>query len=104
MEKAVGPDGVPVELFKIALNGDPALRKRLFDIVVGIWRGGDVPQQWKDPIIKVLHKKKNRIECGNYRGFPLRRVAVGDFGHPSIPRWHVGMRACVRLDDGVCSG
>ena len=24
--KAVGPDGVPVELFKIALNGDPALR------------------------------------------------------------------------------
>ena len=43
--KAVGPDGVPVELFKIALNGDPALRQRLLDIVVGIWRGGDVPQQ-----------------------------------------------------------
>ena len=34
--KAVGPDGVPVELFKIALNGDPALRQRLLDIVVGI--------------------------------------------------------------------
>ena len=55
--KAVGPDGVHVELFKIALNGDPALRQRLLDIVVGIWRGGDVPQQWKDAIIKVLHKK-----------------------------------------------
>ncbi len=54
--KAVGPDGVPVELFKIALNGDPALRQRLLDIVVGIWRGGDVPQQWKDAIIKVLQK------------------------------------------------
>ena len=37
---AVGPDGVPVDLFKIALNGDPALRQRLLDIVVGIWRGG----------------------------------------------------------------
>ena len=24
--KDVGPDGVPVELFKIALNGDPTLR------------------------------------------------------------------------------
>ena len=57
--KAVAPDGVPVELFKIALNGDPALRQRLLDIVVGIWRGGDVPQQWKDAIIKVLHKKKD---------------------------------------------
>ena len=34
--KAVGPDGVPVELFMIALNGDPALRRRLLDIVVGI--------------------------------------------------------------------
>ena len=56
--KAVGPDGIPVELFEIALNGDPALRQRLLDIVTGIWRGGEVPQQW----IKVLHKKKDRIE------------------------------------------
>ena len=69
--KAVGPDGVPVELFKIALNGDPALRQRLLDIVVGIWTGGDVPQQWKDAIIKVLQKKKDRTECGNYRGISL---------------------------------
>ena len=69
--KAVGPDGVPVELFKIALNGDPALRQRLLDIVVGIWRGRDIPQQWKDAIIKVLHKKKERTECRNYRGISL---------------------------------
>ena len=40
--KAVGPDGVLVELFKIALNGDPALLQRLLDIVVDILRGGDV--------------------------------------------------------------
>ena len=55
--KSVGQDGVPVELFKIALNGDPALRQRLPDIVVGVWRGGDVPHQWKDAIIKALYKK-----------------------------------------------
>ena len=54
--KAVGPDGVFVELFKITLNGDPALRRRLLDIVVHIWRGGEVPQQWKYAIIMVLHK------------------------------------------------
>ena len=37
--KAVGPDGVFVQLFKITLNGDPALRRRLLDIVVRIWKG-----------------------------------------------------------------
>ena len=44
--KAVGPDGVSFELFKITLNGDPALRRRLFDIVFRIWRRGEVPQQY----------------------------------------------------------
>ena len=58
--KAVGPDGVSVELFKITLiNSDPTLR------------GGEVPQQWNDAIIMVLHKKKDRAECGNYRGISL---------------------------------
>ena len=66
--KVVGPDRIPVELFKIALNGDPALRQRLLDIVIGIWKGGEVPQQWKDATIKVLHKK-DMTECGNYRGY-----------------------------------
>ena len=69
--KAVGPDGVSVELFKIPFSGDPALRRRLLDIAVGVWRGGEVPQQWKDAIIMVLHKTKDRTECGNYRGISL---------------------------------
>ena len=69
--KAVGPDGVSVELFKITLNGDPALRRRLLDIVVRIWRGGEVPQQWKNAIIMALHKKKDETECGNYRDISL---------------------------------
>ena len=42
--KAVGLDGVSVELFKITLNDDPALRRRLLDIVVRIWRGGEMLQ------------------------------------------------------------
>ena len=70
--KTVGPDGVSVELFKITLNGDPALRRRLLDdIVVRIWRGSEVPQQWRDAIIMVLHKKKDQTEYGNYRGISL---------------------------------
>ena len=30
-----------------------------------------MPQQCKDAIIIVLHKKKDRTECGNYRGISL---------------------------------
>ena len=69
--KAVGPDGVSVELFKITLNGDPALRRRLLDIVVRIWKEDAVPQQWKYAIIMVLYKKKDRTECCNYSGISL---------------------------------
>ena len=70
-KKAVGPDRVTVELFKITLNGDPALRRNLLDIVVRIGRGGQVPQQWKYVIIMVLQKKKNMTKCRNYRGISL---------------------------------
>ena len=30
-----------------------------------------MPQQWKYAIIMVLHKKKDRAECGNYREISL---------------------------------
>ena len=57
--KTVGSDEVSVELFKITLNGDPALHRRLIDIFVCIWRGGEVPQEREDAIIMVLPKKKD---------------------------------------------
>ena len=69
--KAIGPDGISVELFKITLNCGPALCRRLPYIVVRIWRGGEVSQQWKDAIFMVLHKNKYRTECGNYRDISL---------------------------------
>ena len=76
----MGPDGVSVELFKITLKGDPALRQRLFDIVVCIWRGarcrssGNTPSSCysiKYAFIMVFHRKTDRTECGNYRGISL---------------------------------
>ena len=66
--KAVDPDGVSVELFKINLNDDLTLRRRLLYVIVRIWRGGEMPQQWKDAIIMVLIKKKDRPECGTCSG------------------------------------
>ena len=69
--KAVGPDGASVELFKITLNSDPALHRRLLDIAVRIWRGrarchssGKMPSSW------YLTKKRIR-QSDNYRGILL---------------------------------
>ena len=34
-------------------------------------RKGKVPQQWKDEVIIILHKKGDKTECGDYRGILL---------------------------------
>ena len=48
-----------------------ALRRRLLDIAVCIWRGGCCSSEWKYVNVMVLHKKKDRTECGNYNGISL---------------------------------
>lgn len=78
--KAVGSDAIPVELFKVALSSVSALRQRCFDIVVGIWMGGQV--RWKDAVITMLHKMRDRTECSNYRGISL--VADTDKMLPNV--------------------
>ena len=35
-----------------------------------VWHQREVPQRWRDAVIKVFHKK-GRTECGNYRGISL---------------------------------
>ena len=68
--KAVGPDGVSVELFNITQRRSrPAPKTARYRR--SYLEGGEVPQQWKDAIIMVLHKKKNRTKCGTYRGISL---------------------------------
>ena len=68
--KAVGPDGLPAELLKLGLNKTgPFCGGSMLTIL--IWRQGKVPQQWKDAVIIVLHRKGDNTECGNYRGISL---------------------------------
>ena len=38
---------------------------------VYVWVTGEAPQQWKDAIVKVLHKKKHQTDCNNHRGISL---------------------------------
>ena len=61
--KAVGPDSMPSELLKI---DHPEFIRYFHDLLVGVWRTGDVPQQWKHATMKVLHQKKDRSDCNIY--------------------------------------
>ena len=70
--KAMGPDELPVELLKLGLSDSShEILLAFHDIIVAVWVTGEVPQEWKDATIKVLHKKKDRTECSNYRGLSL---------------------------------
>ena len=69
--KAVGPDELPVELLKLGINHDPTVLWKFHRVIKRVWHQREVPQQWRDAVIKVLHKKKDRTECGNYRGISL---------------------------------
>ena len=70
--KAMGPDELPAELLKLGLSDSSHEILLVFhDIIVAVWMTGEVPQEWKDATIKVLHKKKDRTECSNYRGLSL---------------------------------
>ena len=69
--KAPGPDSLLVELLKIDGTAEPIVLERFRAILVELWNGGEVPQQWKDATIKVLYKKSDRSNCNNYRGVSL---------------------------------
>ena len=68
--KAVGPDELPVELLKLAINHDPTVLREFHRGIKLMWHQREVPQRWRNAVIKVLHKK-DRTECGNYRGISL---------------------------------
>ena len=70
--KAMGPDELPAELLKLEFSDSS--HKILFafhGIIVAVWMTGELPQEWTDTTIKVLHKKKDRTECSNYRDLSL---------------------------------
>ena len=66
--KLVGPDSLPSDLLEI---DHPEFIRYFHNLLVNVWRPGDVPQQWKCAIVKVLHKKKDRSDCNNYPGISI---------------------------------
>ena len=82
--KTVRPDGVPVELLKLGLQQDRTILLELHRLTTLIWWEGKVPQQWKGVVNTILHKKRDKTECGNYRGISLMSHA-GNFSLKWLP-------------------
>ena len=54
--KAVGPDGLPMELLKLGLQQDRTLLLQLLRLVTLLWREGKLPKKWKDAVVTVFRK------------------------------------------------
>ena len=69
--KTVGPNELSVELLKLGINHDPTVLREFHRVIKLVGHQREVPQRWRDAVINVLHKRKDRTECGNYRGISL---------------------------------
>ena len=63
MNKSIGGDGIPVELFQIMK--DDAV-KVLHSICQQIWKTQQWPQDWKRSVFIPIPKQGNAKECSNY--------------------------------------
>ena len=50
---------------------EPTVLRGFHRVIKLVWHQREEPPRWRDAVIKVLHKKKDRAECGNYRGISL---------------------------------
>ena len=63
MNKAIGGDGIPAEIYQI-LKDDAV--KVLHSICQQIWKTQQWPQNWKRSVFIPIPKKDNAKECSNY--------------------------------------
>ena len=68
-----GKDAIPADAY---LAGGPHLIKKMTELLIEIWKKGEVPQEFKDAsFISLFKKKGKRTLCDNYRGISLLSVA-----------------------------
>jgi len=82
--RAAGPDGIPPELLKCAIN---PMSKALHEIFIQVWRTGHVLSDWKDGILLALYKGKGpKVDCSSYRPITLLSVPGKVFAHVLLAR------------------
>lgn len=69
--KAPGEDTITAELLKSAGS---ECYKRIYNLIFKIWMSEEMPKEWKDGLILLIHKKGTRLECANYRPITFLNV------------------------------
>ena len=69
--KTGGPDQISIEVPTLGLNHEPTVLRELHLVIKLVWHQRKVPQRWRDAVMNILHRKKDRVDCGNYRGISL---------------------------------
>jgi len=69
--KAPGGDNICAELVKY---GRDKLIQLIYGLIKDVWRQEVMPKEWTMTIICPIHKKGNKTDCQNYRGFSILSV------------------------------
>jgi Reverse transcriptase (RNA-dependent DNA polymerase) len=69
VKKAPGIDHITTEELVVASQGSGL--RILHRLCRLIWDNEQVPSEWKQSVIAPTHKKKDKLECSNYRGISL---------------------------------
>ena len=67
--KAAGVDNITVEEVQAATQGTGMMI--LHKLCQAIWEQEKLPSDWKRSVIIPIHKKKDKLDCSNYRGISL---------------------------------
>src|SRR6218665_3331415 len=68
--KALGQDGIPIELIMIKAGEDVTI-KIITKICNNIWKTGKWPEDWKGSTFILIFKKGDARSCDNYRTIAL---------------------------------
>lgn len=67
--KAPGVDDITVEELEAATLGTGL--QELHRLFTAIWDQEEIPTEWKHSVIVPIYKKKDKLDCSNYRGISL---------------------------------
>jgi len=98
--KAAGPGEILPEFIK---NGGLALKQKIHQLIMEIWKQEKIPCEWSEGILCPVYKKGDRKQCNNYGGISLLNITYKIFAillynrlskinEPEIGNYQMGFR------------